>query len=295
LLRAGEAATASFALDSAQAVFLWRAATGVVASLSLTSENGTTSHVTLMSDWGVRAMARNATLNLSADVTLQVWQIPRALCTGPVLFYSAPVAFSDDLRPSSATEFCAFFGHAQFHATVDGTSRARLFTAANAREPAARCDRIRACTFESTQSSFLYVPGIEKGERTTLEFTAKSDTDQPCDRSFIPLVIENAVYTLEMPLDPSNRFSCSVTSTHHSYFMIFGVVFMALACLALLVLFGWCSRVQLLREDQIQHLISIVPEGEEEDAAEGVTPSAPARQSPTAGPPPRPRNPRTTP
>jgi hypothetical protein len=107
-------------------------------------------------------------------------------------------------------------------------------------------------------------------------------TEKLCDRAFVPVVSDTTV-TPEV----AAVLKCSAPSSYRSFFIIFAVVFLALIGAALLVLFGWCSRLrhrlrvlaaggkdvnrdidpkQLLREDQIQHLISVVPDGEEEDA-----------------------------
>lgn len=291
LVRAGETVTASFPPDSVQAIFLWQSRTsGVTSHLSLTAENGSVSHLSLSSDSGVRVIGRAAALNFSSDVQIQAWLIGSALCPDLVFFYSAPVAFTDDLRPSAATEFCAFFAHTHFHATLDGNAGAALFTAANVREPTARC-RGRQCTFESAQASFLRVSQIEAADHITLELTGKTAIDEPCDRFLIPLV-GNSVQPPPLPFDPPKLLSCFVHSPYRSPFVIFAIFFMVIICTSLLILFGWCSRVQhrvrillsgandvnrdidpkqLLREDQIQNLVSIVPEGEEEDAADRVT------------------------
>jgi hypothetical protein len=118
LVQADEFLATSLTLDSAQAVFLWHSETSdVLATLALTSKNGRASHVKVSSEWGLRAIARSATLHFSADVRIEALQIPSALCRH--LFYTAPVAFIDDLR--SRTAFCAFFGHKHFYTTVDVT------------------------------------------------------------------------------------------------------------------------------------------------------------------------------
>jgi hypothetical protein len=301
---AGETVTASAPDDSGQAIFLWQAeAAGVAADLALAAESGLPPHLTLSSTRGVRVAGGRAALNFTADVRIQAWLVPAALCPGPVLFYSAPAAFTDDLRPLAPTEFCAFFAHARFRAAVGGRAGARLFSAARIGAPAV-CNRSHGCTFESTDSSFLSLQNIERNDRITLEVTAKDAADGPCERAFIPLAAAGAVRPLEMPLEPADLFSCAVGNPHHLALVVFAVAFMALVCIALLVLFGWCSAIQrrlrvllsgsrdvnrdidpkqLLREDQIQNLISIVPECEEEDAGDGAAQAAPAWQRPARG------------
>jgi hypothetical protein len=294
LVRAGGSVRASFPGAGGQCVFLWRPQnpeSDLALSINVTTSSGATFASNVALDSGVRAVGCVIALNFSHDVFLQLWAVPDGLCPGPVLFYSSPSGFSDDLRPAGATSLCAFFGATNIDVAVSGKSGARFFRHADLRAPAMTCETVAGCTFASDGHMLLSLQPLQPPDHIALTVAARGPPNrEPCTRSFVPLLAESGLDTTEMPLDPLSRMSCHLAQQSlPSPLIVFGVVCLGLSGVALIVLFGWCARIrhqlvvftsggkdinrdidpkQLLREDQIQHLVSVVPEGEEEDAGE---------------------------
>jgi hypothetical protein len=290
-VRAGEPVQASFPRVGPQWAFFWRPLSPErppALAISVIAPSGANYTQVLHLESGIRASGLHATLRFSEDVLLQLWVLPRVLCPGALAFYSAPLGFTDNLRPSRRSGVCAFFSHTDTRVTVSGVAGAEFFRAADLMSPGLRCETADNCTFESKGHSFLSVNPISRSSHLTLAVAGRGPAEQePCRRTFIPIVSEGRLVPCDMKLDPPNLMSCDAAlELSLAALVTFALVFIALVALAL---FGWGAKIwhrvriftsgakdinhdidakQLLCEDQIEQLNSIVPGAEEEDGGD---------------------------
>jgi hypothetical protein len=211
--------------------------------------------VTISGGHGVQITGASCTVRFNCDVRLQVWFISLDLCSGPVLMYSAPSVFTDNIRPRDPHDsVCVFVSQSPpLRFTMSPGQSNATFTAfhqsdisSGKEECASQGSTPRVCEADLGEPAFFVLRNVP-ADLITLHGQLEKKREDLCAREFLPLITETETSTRQIQLARRTVLSCVNDERTPSYslsFIILVAMFVGMAVFTFVTVCGWGFKLK---------------------------------------------------